>query len=105
METLSNELLATARKTEKSILQQLASVGLSAPAAAIGVDESTISRLKGSDQRINFKSLSIVLSTIGLKVVPEGVQCYRPEDIDPYIALAKRHMNTIDGAEHLVWDE
>ena len=105
METLSNNVLATARKTEQTMLQQLASVGLSAPAAAIGVDESTISRLKSSEPKINLKNLSIVLSTIGLKVVPEGVKCYRPEDIEPYIALAKQHMNTIDGAEHLVWDE
>lgn len=105
MEALSSEVLSIARKSEAVILQKVAEAGLSPIAKAIGVDESTVCRLKGNETKVGFKVFSIMLAFIGLKIVPVGVKCFRPEDIDPYIAIAKQHMAAMNSAEELIWDE
>jgi len=86
-----------ARKYESLILQRLAKVGQSACATAMDVSESTVSRLQ-SEQ---LPKIAILLETLELKVVPVDTKCYRPEDIEPYILIAKQHMASIKGAESL----
>lgn len=80
MGTLSNSPLERSRKTVQVVLQALASDASAASvAAAMGVSESTISRLKND----HLESFALLLAHLGLKVVPVGVQCYEPQ----YIAL------------------
>jgi hypothetical protein len=92
---------ARARKNEKIVLQRLADVGLEPIAQALKVDLSTISRLKNGA----ISQVTAMLAVLGLKVVPIEFKCYRPEDIDPYIQLAKRHMRTVVSAHDLVDDD
>lgn len=90
-----------ARKFEALILQRLARVGQAPCAEVMKVSVSTISRLQ-SDHLSNLVQL---IDAIGLKVVPAEMKCYRPQDIDPYIQIAKQHMARINGAESLQWEE
>lgn len=90
-----------ARKYLSLVLQQLSSVGGRTAAAAIGVDESTVSRMKEGQLERYCK----LMAALGIKLVPAEMKCFRPEDIDPYIQLAKRHMEQVNSAEQLVWDE
>lgn len=57
------------RKSASRVLHALASVGLKTVAAALDCDESTISRLKTTEQKINIESFCLMLETLGLKVV------------------------------------
>lgn len=90
-----------ARKYEALMLRRLASVGQAHCAAALSCSESTISRFQ-SEQ---LGRLCQLVEVLGLKVVPAEMKCYRPEDIDPYIQIAKQHMQRINGAESLQWEE
>lgn len=90
-----------ARKFASLLLQRLASVGQRAAAEALGVHESTISRIKENE----LERYCQLVSSLGLKVVPADMKCYRPADIDPYIQLAKQHMTTLHSAEQLVWED
>jgi hypothetical protein len=101
MDAVSLDFAARARKNEKIVLQRLADRGLEPVADALKVDLSTISRLKNGA----ISQLASTLAVLGLKVVPIEFKCYRPEDIDPYIQLAKRHMRTVVSAHDLVDDD
>jgi len=90
-----------ARKYESLILQRLAMVGQTPCALAMNVTESTVSRLQSE----HLSKLTILIETLGLKVVPAEMKCYRPEDIDPYIQIAKQHMALINGADSLQWED
>lgn len=67
MSTSSQTKTATSRQIESLLLNALAEAGQSHVAASIGVDESTISKWKGSDY---FAQISRVLSALGMKVIP-----------------------------------
>ena len=54
---------------------------------------------------INLRSLSVMLDYLGLKAVPQEMQCYRPEDIDPYIQLARRHFEHVQSARDLIYED
>lgn len=73
-----------ARKNESAMLQALATMGQNELARAMGVNESTVSRLK--DGRI--AEMSIALAHLGLKVVPNGMQCFQPEYVEALQTLA-----------------
>jgi hypothetical protein len=104
METVSavsGESDTKSRKYLSLTLQQLASVGGRAAAAAIGVHESTVSRMKDGE----LERYCRLVEALGLKIVSQEMKCYRPADIDPYIQLAKRHMEQVNSAEQLVWED
>lgn len=89
-----------ARKNLKTILQALATVGQGPAADAIGVSESTISRMKDGD----LDRLAQLLAVLGLKVVPETVKCYEPKFIESIFQLAKQRMSQVESASELSWD-
>ena len=91
-----------ARKNEQAILQRLSSVGQATVAAAVKVDESTISRMKGDGKLTQFAE---ILAELGLKVVPETMRVFDPKDIDALLHLAKRRMDQIVSAEELGLDD
>jgi len=92
---------AKARKYLTLCLQELARHGQRPVAEALGVHESTISRIKEAD----LERLCRLVARLGLKIVPADMKCYRPEDIEPYIQSAKQHMTRLHSAEQLVWEE
>lgn len=91
-----------ARKNEHLILQRLSSVGQATVATAVGIDESTISRMKG-DGKIS--QLAEILAELGLKVVPESLRTFDPKDVDVLLHQAKRWMEHIGSADQLGLDE
>lgn len=91
-----------ARKNESSILSALASIGQSTVAIALGVNESTISKRKSGG---DFKDIAEFLAALGLKAVPVTMKCYRPDDIEPYIQLAKQHMRKVTSVHDLLDDD
>lgn len=84
-----------ARKTASIIFQRLQEVGKqSAIAVAMGVSDSTITRLK---ERI--EDLATVMAHLGLKVVPVEHQCTHPGELS-YLRELRRRVE--DHAAHLL---
>lgn len=82
-------------------MRALASVGQSAVAQRLCVDESTISRLKA--ERLH--QVSEMLSVLGLKVVPAHMQCYDPAHIEHLQYFARRGMDMPGEPPVLDWTE
>lgn len=94
----------SAKKVEAVLLQGFASVGQRHLADLVLVEESTVSRLKTDEPKINLLALAMMIDAMGLKLVPRNFKTFRAEDIDPYIQLAKRHMATVGSADDLAWN-
>tara|TARA_R110002072_G_scaffold30569_4_gene95433 strand:- start:47 stop:334 length:288 start_codon:yes stop_codon:yes gene_type:complete len=90
-----------ARKYEALIMQRLAKVGQTPCALQMNISESTVSRLQSE----HLGKVCLLLEALDLKVVPTEMKCYRPEDIEPYIQIAKQHMARINGLESLQWED
>ena len=85
-------MLIRAQKIESLILQRLDVVKGSEVAAAIHVDESTITNLKYPDKvKINFRSISMLLAVLGLKVVPEKWVCVDAEEYEHLSYFAEKY--------------
>ena len=78
MNASSQNRLATSRQIESQLLNALAEAGQSHVAASSGVDESTISKWKGSD---HFANISKLLFALGLKPVAADAQIANAGDI------------------------
>lgn len=77
------------RKNFKAIFQRLSEKGQVNVAGAIGVSESTISRMAKQLQQT-----ADMLAVLGLKVVPEEHECHPPEYIESIKNLAQLYLNT-----------
>ena len=87
-----------ARKTVQLVLQRLQEPGTGvAVAAAMGVSESTVSRLKTT----HLEEMELMLATLGLKVVPAEFRCVNP---DAYAFLTATHEKVMRVAPHLIWE-
>lgn len=84
------------------VLQRLQEPGRAvAIAAAMGVSESTVSRLKNE----HLESLCELLAHAGMKLVPVETKCFPAEKIEALLTLAKAHLAEIETADDIVWDE
>lgn len=101
MTQASPDWAARARKAESLLLQRLAAVGLDAAAEACGVDASTVSRWKGKEIPV----LSRLAARLGLKLVPAEMRCFRNDDIEALLTLAKSRLQLIAHAEQLAEDD
>lgn len=88
---LSLEQQESARKSLQIILQALAGTTLGPVADAIGVDESTISRMRSE----RFPQFVEVLTVIGLKLVPADAKLYDEEDIRALLHLSRRSLESV----------
>ena len=77
-----------ARKTVKCVLQALSGTPGSAIAAAMGVSEPTISRLKNE----HLGPFAAMLAHLGLKVVPVEARCFDPRYIEALQTLAEAEL-------------
>lgn len=98
--TLSPEQAERARKNYSQIMQRLGSVGNAAVAAAVGVDESTISRMKPE----KFQEFSQILAVLDLKIVPTKARCFNEKEIEAIFQMAKMRMEHLEGIHQLEWD-
>lgn len=88
-----------ARKNEQVILHALAAAGQSTVALAMGVNESTVSRMKDGA----LAQAAALLAHCGLKVVPVGVQCFDPGYVEALRELAKHGVE--HGPRRLDWSD
>lgn len=87
---------------QTAVLQRLQEPGRAmAIATAMGISESTISRLKND----HLSSMCELIAHAGLKIVPVEMKCYPPEKIDALLTLAKAHLASIESADEMVWDD
>lgn len=85
MAAVSMPPLERSRKNVSTILHALAATGQADVARAMGVSESTVSRLKDG----TLDQLGALLAHVGLKVVPAGMQCFDPSYVDALKTLAE----------------
>lgn len=98
---MREHLVKRAQLNASAVMRALASVGQRNVAEEIGVHESTVSKWKGED----LERLASILAALDLKVVPVTMKCYRPEDIEPLIALARQRMQALRSADQLAWED
>lgn len=80
-------------------LQQLQEPGkASAVAAAMGVSDSTVSRIKTE----RLEECLTFLAHLGLKVVPADFKCVEPS---AYAFLTTSHQRVMQTAPHLIWEQ
>lgn len=70
-------------------------------ASAMGVSESTVSRLKND----HLEGLCEMLAHAGLKIVPVEVQCFPPEKIDALMTFAKAYLASVESVDDLSWND
>lgn len=90
-----------ARKACSTVLRAMQEPGRQgAIAAAMGVSESTVSRLK-NDQLEQF---CLLLAHAGLKVVPVEMQCFPADKVQALLTLARAHLAAVERPDQLVWE-
>ncbi|MDP9893217.1 putative XRE-type DNA-binding protein [Variovorax boronicumulans] len=91
--------VARANKIASSILKATTR-SQSAIAVAMGINESTVSRLMSD----HLEKLSLVLAHAGLRVVPVEMRCFPPDYVDALLLMAKQHLRTVESVRTLEWD-
>lgn len=98
MTALSPVFAETARKGLTLALHRLQEPGKAgAVAAAMGVSDSTISRIKTE----RLEECMQFLAHLGIKCVPADYRCVNPE---AYAFLTKTHERVMREAPQLIWD-
>lgn len=100
MHSFSDKDAEISRKITTQLLQALSEEGQKPSAEAIGVSEATISRVKQ-----HLEDTIKLQRALGFKVVSRDLKCYKPEDIQPYIDLAKQRIAQLECATQLEWEE
>ena len=95
---LSQEIEARSRKNLASILQKLGSTGQCKLAEALGVHESTVSRLKDGE----FERWAKALAILGLQIAPSDQKLYPQEQIDAFFVLIRARMNSAGNADEFL---
>ncbi|MBV6573036.1 hypothetical protein JL980_08795 [Acinetobacter baumannii] len=95
MSKLSNDLSARARNTRALVIQALASKNNCEISDRLGVDASTLSRMK-NDKKSNglseIENACALLDVLGLKVIPENYECYDRQFVESIFFLARLSM-------------
>ncbi len=89
-----------ARKIASAIFQGLSRVGQNQAAQALGVSDSTITRMKD-----DVPKWAGLLSALGLKVVPTSMRCYEEKTLSAILELAHQRMEQIKTPSQLAWDD
>jgi len=69
-------------------------------AAAMGMSESTVSRLLSD----HLEKLAQVLAHAGLRVVAADMRCFPPDYVDALLLMAKQHLSAVQTVRTLEWD-
>ena len=81
---MSPAITERSRKNTSVVLRALAERGQSRVAELVGTSETTVSRFKGHDLEL----AAAVFAAAGLKVVPEGMECFDPEYVKALKVMA-----------------
>ena len=108
MSQVSIDLSARARKGYTRLLRSLESSNEAQLAAALGMDGSSLSRLKNDKRQnglTNLETFCGILEALGLKVVPQEMQCFSRERVEALFVLSKGWMNRAHTVDDLFQDE
>lgn len=94
--------LERARKNQSVILQALASLGQVRLAELMGLNETQVSRMKTHG---DLERTAQMLAHLGLKVVPESVQCFDPQYVEHLRALAQLGLKYPVQDQVLEWED
>jgi len=100
MNEVSATIEARARKNYTQMLKALAERTQAAVALQLGCNESTVSRWKDGE----FEKTARALAAMGLKVVPQDLECWPPNYIESLRTLAKLAVSA-PPAQALSWDD
>lgn len=99
MAALSRPPAETARKGQQLALQRLQEPARAvAVASAMGLSESTVSRLKNE----RMEEVILFLAHFGLRVVPAEFKCVDPT---AYAFLVATHQRVVTKAPELIWEQ
>lgn len=91
MNAPSGKAQERARKNLAAIFAGLSSVGQVRVAEALGIAESTVSKMKDDE----LPKAATVIAVCGLKVVPEDYKCVRPRVMETLLELAGQRMDNL----------
>lgn len=90
------------RKMVSAVFQALQEPGIQASiAVAMGVSESTVSRMKNEQ----IENLTLLLAHAGLKIVPADRVCVDRETYESVVHIATRAMSQPQIAKQLTWED
>lgn len=101
MAGLSPKAEERARKNLASIFAGLSSVGQTKVADALGVVESTVSKMKGDE----LTTASRVMGICGLKVVPDHYECVDPKVMEALITLSGMKIDSLRRAPSSLFED
>ena len=108
MDKVLIELSASARNGVSRILHGLNSGNQSEIAKHIGVDASTVTRMK-NDKKTNglneVETFCELLSCLGLKIVPKEYQSIDKSRVEALLVMSKSWMSRIESVDDLFHDE
>lgn len=93
---LSPEQAAWSRNMQAQILQAIDTTGQHAVADCIGVDTTTITKMKtahGTAKHSDIERLCHLLAATGLKIVDKDMKCYDRQHVSWLYGMAKLGMN------------
>jgi len=93
--------IARARRIESLVVQATQGGKQTAIAAALGVHESTVSRLLSE----HLPKLAAILAHGGMKVVPEHYRCVDPKVADAIDVLHQKYQERVGSAVSLMWED
>ena len=108
MSKVSIELSASARNGVSRILHSLANSRQSELAEQLGVDPSTLSRMKTDRKNNDLTEIEMfceLLSCLGLKIVPKEYQSIDKARVEALLVMSKSWMSRIDTVDDLFHDE
>ena len=108
MNKVSIDLSASARNDASRILQALATSKQSELAEQLGVDPSSLSRLKNEKKNNGLSEIEMfceLLSCLGLKVVPKEYQSIDKSRVEALLVMSKSWMSRIETVDDLFHDE
>lgn len=108
MSKVSIDLSASARNDVARILQALANSKQGELADQLGVDPSTISRLKNDKKTNGLSEVEMfceLMSCLGLKVVPKEYQSIDKSRVEALLVMSKSWMSRIETVDDLFHDE
>lgn len=83
------------------MLRALASVRQTQVAEILGVSEATVSRFKDGELARAAK----ILAALNLKCVPLEMRCFKRDEIEALLFLAKRRLEETKTTDELEWEQ
>lgn len=108
MSKVSIEISASARNDASRVLHGLDSSNQKEIAEQLGVDPSTVTRMKTNKKDNGLNEIEMfceLLSCLGLKIVPKEYQSIDKSRVEALLVMSKSWMNRIETVDDLFHDE